>query len=921
MKTSSKSSSAQSIRFMSSHGGIRILQMHPTSKSDKYDTEDDEIDSQDSPNIDDDDKIRNLRQIPISPSYTEKNNDDDGNEDNTSEDEMTTYGQSYLSTTEGSSLITQTSFNYSESYYYKLGLVRAIGNALPPRHDANQTLRNLEFILKYEPDFEQVHKHWVFNRIVDQDLLERLLKMLQRYNQTSYTIIPFVLEEYAKKQYEFLEGHWLDELDMIHNKTFFTDDWRDNERARYYDIIQDRKNLYVTNQNNARNFAMEWYMLPNGTVPDVDYVLPWDGNCFLTQAAFVKLQHDLIRWNSDPIAAYKRASHGEFWSNANPKIRSLSKEPIKYFYTPMDRLLVGNEVLLDPNYIPRLDEEPQIIFHRTAVGRFDPTLRYGKKNKVEMLIRLGIKGPWDVYANDLEDVRDNAFSDWIGPPPPAGWVSRLFSGKSQLEKKNKSSKRVKARTDGMTRMLQRLDLDVATKVHGWNSSTWMFYDQGILAKEAQFWANLQQHNHNGTSPSADSNSYLHNLIQNLIAHADHALHAGPWSVVDKEPCGCGKYNDCHDFYSVIGHQATSAKKASKLPMCNNDAVRYDRSRLEAFQYNTTILALAYTITRQRSYVEKAAANVVTWFVNPKTRMNPWLGVEWQSGANQSFITKYGVIEFKDVYYFLDALRIVEESGVLTQDQIDSVILWFHDYLDWLLVSKDKESRRGGLGAYFEPNHHGLFHDIQVISVASYIGKLTFAISTIHESISRLLTQVSSKGELRNELGLSNCEHWQAFTLQGWFTLARMARKAGVNLWNKFRTPSDPDLGTTAIQSALCRAAEYTIPLLRNRPICNENVANKRQDVSRWFPLYLEVQHHCPDAVIRYPSFLWPDWGPLDSLPESPPGDAYQMKPLYSQGAGIAPFWNLGLYEHDISMPNIQRQMFSKTTFRTRLKGI
>ncbi|KAG7359376.1 alginate lyase-domain containing protein [Nitzschia inconspicua] len=865
------------------------------------------------------DQVDKLRQIPISPSYTEEN-DDDSSSNNTYGNGVTTNGQSSLSISGNSSMITQTSFNYSKSSYYNLGLVRAIGNALPPRHDANQTLRNLEFILKYEPDFEQVHKHWVFNRIVDQDLLERLLKMLQRYNQTSYTVIPFVLKDYAKKQYEFLEGHWLDELDMIHNKTFFTDDWRDNERARYYDIIQDRKNLYVTNQNNARNFAMEWYMLPNGTVPDVDYVLPWDGNCFLTQAAFVKLQHDLIRWNSDPIAAYKRASHGEFLSNStNPKIRSLLKEPIKYFYTPMDRLLVGNEVLLDPNYIPRLDEEPQIIFHRTAVGRFDPSLRYGKKNKVEMLIRLGIKGPWDIYVKNSEDASAPVLSDWTGPPPPAGWVTRLFSGKRRLEKKNKSSKRVKARTDGMTRMLQRLDLDVATKVHGWNSSTWMFYDRGILAKEAEFWVNAQQHNgrnQNGTSPSADSNSSLYNLIQNLIAHADHALHACPWSVMDKEPCGCGKHNDCHDYYSFIGPNAMSVKKATNLPMCNNDAVRYDRSRLEAFQYNTTILALAYTITRQRSYVEKAAENIVTWFVNPKTRMNPRLGVEWQSGANQSFITKYGVIEFKDVYYFLDALRIVEESGVLSEDQTDSVILWFHEYLDWLLVSKDKESRRGGLGAYFEPNHHGLFHDIQVISVASYIGKLTFAISTIHESISRLLTQVSSKGELRNELGLSNCEHWQAFTLQGWFTLARMARKAGVNLWNKFRSPSDPDLGTTAIQSALCRAAEYTIPLLSHRPICNDNNAQRVEDVSRWFLLYLEVQHHCPNAVIRYPSFLWPDWWLLDSFPEAPLGDAFKMNPLYSQGTGIAPFWNLGLYDHEVSMLNNPRQMFPIMQFRT-----
>ncbi|KAG7369695.1 alginate lyase-domain containing protein [Nitzschia inconspicua] len=898
------------------------IQSHPLTSSDAENNNDDNIDDDntdddntDADDNDDDEKpevqensesldeIIMLRKLPLFFSHDERTdiedtddetNDDDATDDNIDGGEMTTNGQP------GSSM----TISSSDTHYYKLGLVRAIGNALPPRHDANQTLRNLEFILKYEPNFEQLHKHWVFNRIVDKDLLQRLLNLLQRYNQTSYTIIPFVLKEYAKKQYQFRKGHYQDELDMIHNKSFYIDKWSDNDRARYFDIIQDQKNLYVTNQNNARNVAMEWYMLPNRTVPEVDYVLPWDGNCFLTHAAFVKLQQDLIRWNLDPVAAYNATSRGGSFSQTNLKIRSLMKEPLKYFYTPMDRLLVGNEVLLDPNYLPRLNEEPQIIFHRTAVGRFDPTLRYGKKNKVEMLLRLRIKGPWDVYAKDLADVRDKTFSDWIGPPPAAGWVSRLFSGKSRLEKKNTSPQRVKARTDGMTRMLQRLDLQVATKLHGWNSSTWMFYDQGILAKEAEFWANSKQLN--GTGPFADSNSSLYNLIQNLVAHADHSLHAGPWSVMDKKPCGCGKYNDCHDYYSVIGHKITSVNTSINLPMCASDAMRHDRSRLEAFQYNTTILALAYSITRNNSYVEKAAENILTWFVNPKTRMNPRLGVEWQSGGNQNFITKYGVIEFKDLYYFLDALRIVEKSGVWTQAQTKDVILWFQQYLEWLLVSKDKHSRRGGLKAYFEANHHGLYHDIQVISVASFVGNLTIALTTMHESVSRLLTQISAKGELRKELGLSNCEHWQAFTLQGWFTLARMAKKAGVNLWNKLRAPSHPDLGTTEPQSALCRAAEYTIPLLRLRPTCNGSYVYRGEDVSRWFPLYLEVQHHCSNAVVRYPGFLWPDWWPLNSLPESPPGDAYQMKPLHSHGTAIAPFWNLGLYEYDISMLNNQQ---------------
>ncbi|KAG7359383.1 hypothetical protein IV203_034481 [Nitzschia inconspicua] len=190
------------------------------------------------------DRIEKLRKLPLSLSHDERTDiedtDDESNDDDDTDDDMIAPE---VMTTNRQSASSVTIISSSDSNFYKLGLVRAIGNALPPRHDANQTLRNLEFILKYEPDFEQVHKHWVFNRIVDEDLLERLLKMLQRYNQTSYTVIPFVLKDYAKKQYEFRKGHDRDELDMIHKKSFYIDKWTDNDRAKYFDVIQDKKNL------------------------------------------------------------------------------------------------------------------------------------------------------------------------------------------------------------------------------------------------------------------------------------------------------------------------------------------------------------------------------------------------------------------------------------------------------------------------------------------------------------------------------------------------------------------------------------------------------------------------------------------------------------------------------------------------------
>jgi hypothetical protein len=41
-----------------------------------------------------------------------------------------------------------------------------------------------------------------------------------------------------------------------------------------------------------------------------------------------------------------------------------------------------------------LQEEPQVVFHASAQERFNETLRYGRRSKLALLERLGVRGPW-----------------------------------------------------------------------------------------------------------------------------------------------------------------------------------------------------------------------------------------------------------------------------------------------------------------------------------------------------------------------------------------------------------------------------------------------------------------------------------------------------------------------------------------------
>ncbi|KAI2505538.1 hypothetical protein MHU86_8874 [Fragilaria crotonensis] len=71
----------------------------------------------------------------------------------------------------------------------QLILLRAIGNALPPRHDPEQAYENLKFTLENEYEFPYLEKMWVMNRIIDQTLLHRLEALLESHDQ-KYIVIP-----------------------------------------------------------------------------------------------------------------------------------------------------------------------------------------------------------------------------------------------------------------------------------------------------------------------------------------------------------------------------------------------------------------------------------------------------------------------------------------------------------------------------------------------------------------------------------------------------------------------------------------------------------------------------------------------------------------------------------------------------------
>lgn len=292
-------------------------------------------------------------------------------------------------------------------------LYRIIGNDLVPRHKKGQSRENIQFILENEPDLPRCEKRFIINRIIDSDELEAIKALLEKHN-ASYTVIPF-----DRSEYESID---LDESVLSKLKGKYSD---------YPEVVQQRialaiarpKNNYVMNNNGARNVALR-----EGK-KRARWVLPFDGNCFISAGAWNEIRTSVLANTSKP-----------------------------YHIVPMARV-TDNALLLDDSYRPEAIEEPQVLFRNDSNEEFDEAFCYGRRPKVEMFWRLGYSGKWDLYIDDKWDLPRPKRSKDAGNYCLSGWVARLNSGMQNLETQNDkgSKQRYQARADAIIQTLDQIE--------------------------------------------------------------------------------------------------------------------------------------------------------------------------------------------------------------------------------------------------------------------------------------------------------------------------------------------------------------------------------------------------------------------------------------------------------------------------------
>ncbi len=269
----------------------------------------------------------------------------------------------------------------------------------------------------------------------------------------------------------------------------------------------------------------------------------------------------------------------------------------------------------------------------------------------------------------------------------------------------------------------------------------------------------------------------------LLKDAEDSLKIEPPTVVQKAltpPSG-----DKHDYMSIAPYWWPDPSKKDGLPYIQKDGQTNPDSKNDAtdavrkslFINATDTLSLAYYFSGDKKYAEKAATLIRTWFLDPKTRMNPNLnyGQAVPGVVNGRGI---GIIDFALIYKTIDDFGLLENANVLSANEKTRLVKWFKDYSHWLQTSQNGWEER------MWHNNHGTWYDAQVIGIALYTGDLKTANLTLQEAAHRrLASQIALDGKQYAELERTRPFHYCFYNLQAMTLLARYGETVNFDLWN------------------------------------------------------------------------------------------------------------------------------------------
>ena len=250
--------------------------------------------------------------------------------------------------------------------------------------------------------------------------------------------------------------------------------------------------------------------------------------------------------------------------------------------------------------------------------------------------------------------------------------------------------------------------------------------------------------------------------------------------------------DKHDYLSLSPYWWPDTTKADGLPYVRRDGVTNPESKTDLDQPRVAklglvmqTLGLAYYLTGDEAYAERAAAQARTWFLDSATRMNPHLRFAQLVRGNPRERGS-GIIDTRWFIEVVDAVGLIQGSKSWTPDDQRQLQDWFRQYLTWLRTSPNGAHEQKAI------NNHGSWFAAQTAAYALFIGDTATAREIIAGIPARIASQIQSDGQQPIELERTMSMHYSSFNVEALSRLAEMGRHVGVDLWH-YEAPSGASL--------------------------------------------------------------------------------------------------------------------------------
>lgn len=273
------------------------------------------------------------------------------------------------------------------------------------------------------------------------------------------------------------------------------------------------------------------------------------------------------------------------------------------------------------------------------------------------------------------------------------------------------------------------------------------------------------------------------FYDNIKKQADSLVNvaANP-SVMDKLHTPAS--GDKHDYMSIARYWWPNPDTADGLPYVRHDGesnpevAEYDRNSLARLSNSVSTLSLAYYISGEAKYADKAVSRLRTWFIDEDTRMNPNLNfAQIRKGQNNDSGSQYGVLDGYSYVSMLDAVALLELKGALPKDVAEGMQAWFAEFTEWLVTSELAIAESNG------DNNHAVAYDTQLIRYAMYGGRDDLARRVVNEFPARRMdTQIEPDGSMPIELERATAYFYTRYNIEHMIDICDMASKLGIDLY-------------------------------------------------------------------------------------------------------------------------------------------